>query len=67
MMVSEFLRQIADALLAGAGVDAIEETIIDPAPLDEEQKSVLWLYAQTLQERRSVGMLAEREPALNES
>jgi hypothetical protein len=67
MMVSELLRQIADAVLAGAGVDAIEETIIDPAPLDEEQKSVLWLYAQTLQERRSVGMLAEREPALNES
>jgi hypothetical protein len=67
MMVSELVRQIADAVLAGAGVDAIEEAIIDPAPLDEEQKSVLWLYAQTLQERRSVGMLAGREPALNES
>ena len=35
--------------------------------LDEEQKSVLWLYAQALHERRSDGMLAEREPALNES
>lgn len=52
MMVSELLSQIADMLLAGAGVDAIEETIIDPAPLDEEQKSVLWLYAQALQEQR---------------
>ena len=67
MMVSELLRQIADAVRAGARVDAIEEAIIDPAPLDEEQKSVLWLYAQALQERRSVGMFAEREPALNES
>ena len=64
MMVSELLRQIADAVLAGAGVDAIDEAIIDPAPLDQEQKSVLWLYAQALQERRSPGMLPEREPAL---
>jgi hypothetical protein len=67
MVVSELLRQIADAVRAGAGVDAIDEAIIAPAPLDEEQKSVLWLYAQALQERRSDGMLAEREPALNES
>ena len=67
MMVSELLRQIAEMVLAGAGVDAIEEAIIDPAPLDEEQKSVLWLYAQALRERRSDGMLAERELALNES
>ena len=66
-MVSELLRQIADAVLAGAGVDAIDEAIIDPAPLDEEQKSVLWLYARALQGRRSDGMLPEREPALNES
>ena len=66
-MVSELLRQIADAVRAGVGVDAIDEAIIAPAPLDEEQKSVLWLYAQALQERRGDGMLAEREPALNES
>jgi hypothetical protein len=56
MMVSELLRQIADAGRAGAGVDAIDEAIIDPAPLDEEQESVLWLYAQALQERRGDGM-----------
>ena len=63
-MVSELVRQIAEMVLAGAGVDAIEEAIIDPAPLDEEQKSVLWLYAQTLQERRSDGMLPAGELAL---
>ena len=67
MMVSELLRQIADAVLAGAGVDAIDEAIIDPAPVDEEQKSVLWLYAQALQERRGDPMLAERELALTDS
>ena len=58
MMVSELLGQIAEMVLAGAGVASIEEAIIDPAPVDEEQKSVLWLYAQALQERRSDGMLA---------
>jgi hypothetical protein len=67
MMVSELLRQIADAVRAGAEVDAIDGAIIAPAPLDEEQKSVLWLYAQALQARRSDGMLTAREPALNES
>ena len=67
MMVSELLRQIADAVLAGAEVDAIDAAIIAPAPLDEEQKSVLWLYAQALQERRSDRMRDAREPALNES
>ena len=67
MMVSELLRQIADAVRAGAEVDSIDAAIIAPAPLDEEQKSVLWLYAQALQERRSDRMLAAREPALNES
>ena len=66
-MVSELLRQIANAVLAGAGIDAIDEAIIDPAPVDEEQKAVLWLYAQALQERRGDRMLAERELALTES
>ena len=56
----ELQRQIADAVLAGAGVDVIEEAIIDPAPLDEEHKSALWLYAQALQARRSDRMLAAR-------
>ena len=66
MIVSELHRQIADAVLAGARVDAIEETIIDPAPLDEEHKSALWLYAQALQERRNDGIRSEREPTLKQ-
>ena len=66
MIVSELQRQIAHALLAGAGVDAIAEAIIDPAPLDEEHKSALWLYAHALQERRSDRLLPARELALND-
>ena len=62
MIVSELHRQIADAVLAGARVDAIEETIIDPAPIDEEHKSDLWLYAQALQERRSDEIVPSASP-----
>jgi hypothetical protein len=39
-----------------------EEALIDPAPLDEEHKAALWLYAEALRERRSDGMLADIEP-----
>lgn len=52
-MVSELQRQIAQAVLAGADLDAIDEAIIERAPLDEEQKSALWLYAEGMLERRS--------------
>ena len=62
MIVSELHRQIADAVLAGARIDAIEEAIIDPAPVDEEHKSALWLYAQALQERRSDGIVPSTSP-----
>jgi hypothetical protein len=61
-MVSEL--QIAHAVMAGGDVDAIDEAIIDPAPINAEQKSVLWLYAEGLRERRLDGVLAKLEPAL---
>jgi hypothetical protein len=57
-MVSELLRQIAVAVLSGSECDVIEESIIDPVQLDEEQKSALWLYAHALTERRSETMLS---------
>jgi hypothetical protein len=62
MTVSELHRQIADAVLAGARVDAIEQAIIDPAPLDEEHKSALWLYAQALQDRTAAGLARPQAP-----
>ena len=60
-MLSELQRRIAVAVLADADLDAIEATIISPAPLDEEQKSALWLYAEVLLERRHDAILTERE------
>jgi hypothetical protein len=50
---SEPQRQIAQAVLDGADLEEIEAEIIDAAPLDEDQRSALWLYAEALSERRS--------------
>jgi hypothetical protein len=60
----ELEHRIVQAVLSGADLDVIEATIIDPAPVDEEQKSALWLYAEALQEQRQDGMLTDHEPAL---
>jgi hypothetical protein len=56
-MLTDLHHQIAAAVVSGAECDAIEESIIDPAQLNEEEKSVLWLYAHALTERRSESML----------
>lgn len=53
-------RRIIQAVKAGMSLDAIEEAIIDPAPVEEDEKAALWLYAQALRERPT----PTREPAL---
>jgi len=60
-MVSKRQRRIALAVAAGAELEEIEATIIDPAPVDEDQKAALWLYAEALEQRRRESMLAECE------
>jgi hypothetical protein len=60
MMVSELQKRIRQAALEGTELEDIERTIIDAAPLPEEEKSALWLYAHARLERP----LGEREPAL---
>jgi hypothetical protein len=50
-MLAELRQAIASAVLAGVELDAIEDAIIRRAPVDEEQKSALWLYAEVLIER----------------
>lgn len=56
-MSSEFERQIEVAVSAAVDLSEIEATIIDPAPLDEDEKAALWLYAEALGERRRESML----------
>jgi hypothetical protein len=60
MMVFELQRRILQAAWEGTDLDDIERTIIDVAPLSEEEKSALWLYAQVRVERPA----GVREPAL---
>ena len=63
-MFSELRRRIVLAVVGEAKLDAIAATIIDPAPIDEEHKSALWLYARALLARRRDGrdaILVERE------
>jgi len=50
-MVAELQREVAQALRSGARLTTIERTIIDRAPLDEEQRAALWLYAEALRDR----------------
>ncbi|MGO9901676.1 MAG: hypothetical protein ACLP0J_18760 [Solirubrobacteraceae bacterium] len=47
-MLAGLRYAIAQAALAGIKLDAIEEQIINQAPIDEEQKAALWLYAEAV-------------------
>ena len=50
-MFTELREAIACAALAGLELEAIDAQIIDPTPVDEEQKSALWLYAEAVTDR----------------
>jgi hypothetical protein len=60
-MVSRLQRRIAQAVRAGVDLDEIEELVIDPSPLDDEQKAALWLYAEALKDRRNESMPTEEK------
>ena len=51
MVISDLHRQIAHAVRAGLDLNDIEQEIIEPAAIAEDEKSALWLYAQVLSER----------------
>jgi hypothetical protein len=51
ILASKLHGQIAQAVRDGTDIDDIQRTIIDPAPIAEDEKSALWLYAQALHER----------------
>ena len=59
-MFEELQRLIALAVIAGASLDRIEEEILDCAPLDDEQRGALWLYAEALLARHREGALDDR-------
>jgi hypothetical protein len=47
-------KKVAQAVRAGMDLVTIEETIIDPAAAEEDEKAALWLYAQVLHDRPSI-------------
>jgi len=59
-MATQEQRRIVQALKAGMDLAAIEDKIIEPASVEEDEKAALWLYAQALRERATL----TREPAL---
>jgi hypothetical protein len=59
-MATQVRGRIIQAAKTGMDLDTIEQTIIDPAPMEEDEKAALWLFAQAVRERESL----TREPAL---
>ena len=53
-MATQLQARVIQAVREGLDVDQIEEAIIDPAPLDEDEKAALWLLAQALREREPI-------------
>jgi hypothetical protein len=43
--VDDCLRAIEQRASAGSSLDEIEAEVVREAPLDEDQRSALWLYA----------------------
>ena len=58
-MFSALQRQIAQAILDGADLEEVETEIIDAAPVAEDQRAALWLYAEILSDRRSKAQLED--------
>ena len=46
------MERVRDELEAGSSLEAVEQRIIEPTPLDEERRSALWLYAWSVAARR---------------
>jgi hypothetical protein len=51
---SEYLRQIDGAIHEGKSLEEIDEAVIDPAPVSDDMRSALWLYAIGALERAEV-------------
>ncbi len=52
-MTGRVLRQaIDDAITEGATIEEVEELLLDPAPVSEDTRDALWLYAWGSLERQ---------------
>jgi hypothetical protein len=44
-MLSELRETVEHRIARGDELDRIEAEVVEPAPLDEERRAALWLYA----------------------
>ena len=50
-MLTLLKEQVDEAVGEGADLDEVEHRVIEPAPLEDEARDALWLYAWGLLER----------------
>ena len=48
-LMQTLVKEISQAMTRGASFAQIEAEVIDPARLDEDRKSALWMYAWSFQ------------------
>lgn len=60
-MDTELQRRIVASVTRGTDLDVIERTIIDPAPIGADEKAVLWLFAEALEDLPGKTHRIERE------
>jgi hypothetical protein len=44
-MLTALREAVEERIVLGDQLDRIEAEVVDPAPLDEERRAALWLYA----------------------
>jgi hypothetical protein len=58
-LVDGLQHEIAAGVTAGMAIDEIEDRVIAPAPLSQDQQAALWLYGWALERLADRGGLAE--------
>jgi hypothetical protein len=56
-LVDGLQHEIAAGVTAGMAIDEIEDRLIAPAPLPEDQQAALWLYGWALEQLADRGQL----------
>lgn len=56
-LVDGLQQEIAAEVTAGMAIDEIEDRLIAPAPLPEDQQAALWLYGWALEQLADRGQL----------
>jgi hypothetical protein len=56
-LVDGLQHEIAAGVTAGMAIDEIEDRVISPAPLSQDQQAALWLYGWALERLADRGQL----------